>query len=387
MGTTNKKPGGVARKDMKRIFKTISFGFLSALLTGCGAAAITAIAASSGGSSSGGARPNTAPSIEVVDASVPAVVTGNLVLAFTVTDGEGDSVAVTTQISADNGQSFRDVPDSAIVSGANVGLAGAVGGVQFSFTINTLDPALFPGQTVAQAVVRLSCTDGGGLSSATDDSIVFRIANNNPPVLNLVNNNDDVKEVALTFNISDAEALINSPTFPARSETLSTGTMGEIALSSLTALAQSSTMGTPGTLLIRYDNGSVLVDRDNGDGTGNIQVLSGPGFTNGTTATVNYATGVFSGDATITVLGGTLSGNTVSVDYNRSYLVVRRIQYDNLRDPAGFLDCTASNGNQRVPFPVFVTRANSARTFVWDSLTDLDFGNSQFVQLQLELDD
>lgn len=372
---------------MKRVLNTFSVGFLSLLLTGCGAAAITAIAASSGGSSSGGARPNTAPTIEVLDSSVPAVVTGNLVLAFTVTDGEGDSVAVTTQISADNGQNFRDVPDSAIVSGANVGLAGSAGGVQFSFTINTTDPALFPGQTVAQAIVRLSCTDAGGLASPTDDSIVFRIANNNPPVLSLLNNNDDVKEVALTFNVSDAEALINTPAFPARSETLSTGTMGEISISALTALAQSSTMGTPGTLLIRYDNGSVLVDQDNGDGTGVIQALSGPGFTNGTTASVNYATGVFSGDATITVLGNTVAGNAVSVDYNRSYLVVRRLQYDNLRDPDGFLDCTPSNGDQRVPFPVFVTRANSAQTFVWDSLTDLDFGNSQFVQLQLELDD
>lgn len=372
---------------MKRVFNILSVGFLSVLLSGCGAAAITAIVASSGGSSSGGARPNTAPAIEVVDSSVPAVVSGNLVLAFTVTDNENDAVAVKTEISADNGQTFRDVPDSAIVSGAADGLTGSAAGVQFSFTINTTDPALFPGQTVAQAVVRLSCTDGGGLTSPTDDSIVFRIANNNPPVLTLVNNNDDVKEVALTFNVSDSEALINSPTFPAANETLSTGVMGEIAISSFSPLSQSMAMGTPGTILIRYDNGSVLVDQDNGDGTGTLSALSGPGFTNGSTATINYATGVFSGDATITVLGNTIAGNPVTVDYNRSYLVVRRIQYDNLRDPAGFLDCTPSNGNQRVPFPVFVTRAATSQTFVWDSLTDLDFGNSQFVQLQLELDD
>jgi hypothetical protein len=375
-------------RTRKRVFSSLQILMLPLLFSGCGVAAISAIAATSGGSSSGaGVRPNTAPSIAIVDASVPAEVTGNLVLAFVVTDGEGDTVSVKTQISSDNGASFRDVPNSAIVSGSNIGLGGSADGVQFSFTINLSDPALFPGQTVSQAVVRLQATDGPGLVSDTDDSNAFRIANNNPPVLTLVTNNDDVKEVALTFNVSDSEAVLNTVAFPATTQTLMTGVAGELALSSFSALTTSFATGTPGTILIRYDNGSVLVDKNNSDGTGTIEVLSGPGFTNGTTAIIDYATGVITGDRTITVVGNTTASTTVSADYNRSYLVIRKVQYDDLRNAAGLQTCTASNGNQKVPFPVFVTRALTAQTFVWDSLTDLDFGNSQFVQLRLELDD
>jgi hypothetical protein len=370
-------------KTRKRVFTSIQLLLVPFVLTGCGAAAIATIAATSGGSSSGGARVNTTPSVEVDDTSIPTSVTGNLVLGFNVSDSEGDAVSVKTEISGDNGNIFRDVPDSAIVSGANVGLTGNAAGVRFSFTINLSDPALFPGQTVPQAVIRLSVKDGDGLESATDNSIAFRIANNSPPLLSLVNNNDDANSVALSFVVSDAEATTTLTAIPVTRVVLTDGIAGVKAISSFNSLTQSLPI-TPGTLLIRYDNGSVLRDVDNGNGTGNLVALSGPAPV-GTSATISYTAGVFEGDSTILVQG--MSTSAVTADYNRSFLTVTKVEFDDLRDTADFEACRPQNPVQTVPFPVFVDKIATNQTYIWNSLADLDFGNSQFIQLRIELTD
>ncbi|MDF1663652.1 MAG: hypothetical protein P1V97_17920, partial [Planctomycetota bacterium] len=320
---------------------------------------------------------NTLPTLSIDDSVFQNKVTGNLALVFNVIDEDDETIDVTLRISDDNGATFREVPDSAVVVGTNLALLTDSVGKRFSLAIDTSNAALFPNRTINTAILEATAIDSTG-SGTPDQSVVFTIDNNTPPTLVLESNNDDAQEVNIVYRLSDAEA------------TTAMGTTGFVlnpgaAVGLLNASDFLSLPGpvTPGTLLIRYDGSRVIRDVDNGDGTGRFVGLNGPGFQG--EVSINYASGSFVGAGVLSVSGAVTSD--VTADFNQNFVIVESIEFQDLRGQQGFRPCTALIPSQQAPFPVFVTPMEKRLSFVWDSLRDLDFGNSKSVQIRMQVND
>lgn len=320
---------------------------------------------------------NTLPTLSIDDSAFQNKVTGNLALIFNAVDADDELVDVTIRISDDNGLTFRDVPNSAVVVGTNLGLLTDSVGKRFSLAIDTSNSALFPNRTINTAILEVSAVDLAGAGPA-DRSAVFTIDNNTPPDLVLESNNDDSLEVNIVFRLSDAEATTAPGT---TGFVLNTGGMTGV-LNAVDFPSLPSPI-TPGTVLIRYDGSRVIRDIDNGDGTGRFVAINGPGFQG--EVSINYASGSFAGLGTLSV-DGSLS-SAVTADFNRNFAIVESIEFQDLRGQQGFRPCTALIPSQQTPFPVFVTPMEQRLSFVWDSLRDLDFGNSKSVRIRLQVND
>lgn len=320
---------------------------------------------------------NTLPTISIDDSAFQNTVTGNLALAFTVVDIDDEAVDVTIRISDDNGVNFRPVPNNAVVVGTNLALLTDSAGKRFSLAIDTTNPALFPNRTISTALLEVTAQDAAG-AGAADQSVVFTIDNNTAPTLVLEANGDDALEVNIVFRLSDAEAV--SATGSTGFDLNPGGLAGSLNARDFPALPAPI---TPGTVLIRYDGFRVIRDIDNGDGTGRFVGLNGPGFQGD--VTINYGTGVFTGAGTLTVAG--LTTTAVTADVNQSFVIVESIEYEDLRSQQGFRSCTPLIPSQQTPFPVFVTPIEKRLSFVWNSLRDLDFGNSKSVRIRMQVND
>lgn len=326
---------------------------------------------------------NTPPTIQLESASFPATVTGNLVMAFTLTDLDLETIDVDIRISGDGGASFRPVPDAAVVAGSRLGLLGDNNGIRHSLAINLAEASLFPGRSLSDCVIEMSGRDlfetGPSIQSPS-----FSIANNNPPTLILQGNNDDSQDVSVTFTVADPEAILGPGT---QNIALTNNELGELFIRDFQSITEGLPI-TPGTVLIRYDGGKVLKDVDQGNGLGRLVPLTPNNPANPAPsgdAFINYSTGEFSGPGSILVQGQ--GSNLVTADVNRSFLIVESINYDDLRDNAGFQACTSLISSETAPFPLFVDSGGVNKTFVWDTSSDLDFGNSQFVTIEMTIND
>lgn len=310
----------------------------------------------------------------------PQSVTGNLVLNLTLADEDVELVDLLIRLSEDGGMTFVTVPNSAVVAGTQSQLQTTKSGQVQTLAVNLSDPSLFAGRTISNALLEVSAIDLGGAGMVAQ-SPPFAVANNDAPSLSLVDNVDSAKEVALSFNYSDAEATSQGQVQGALLNT--NGEVGDLGASSLATLTENLPI-RPGTLLIRYDGGRVLVDQNQGDGTGKIMALNGAETLGD--LFINYSTGVFSGPGLIRVLG--TQTTAVTADYNASYIVVSAISYfdlKNLNTPAQL--CTPLLGSESSPFPLFVGPESRTKTFGWNALADLDFGSASFVALQVTITD
>ncbi|MDF1661487.1 MAG: VCBS repeat-containing protein [Planctomycetota bacterium] len=326
---------------------------------------------------------NTIPTVTLESSSFPTMVTGNLVMAFTIIDPDVETVDVNIRISGDGGVSFRSIPDSAVVAGARAGLQGNVQGVRHSLAINLAEPSLFPGRSLSDCIIELNGQDLFALGP-TILSPPFAVANNNAPSVLLQGNNDDSQDVSVVFTVSDFEAINNTGT---KNIPLTNNQLGEVLVADFLSISNDLPI-IPGTLLIRYDGGKVLKDVDQGNGLGRLVSLTPNNPQNpspNADAFINYSTGVFSGPGSITVQG--IGTNLVTADINGSFVIVESVNYDDLRDNAGFQPCTSLVSSETAPFPLFVDTTGVNKTFIWDTATDLDFGNSQFVTVEISIND
>lgn len=322
---------------------------------------------------------NAAPTVTLLS-SPPTEVTGNLVVRVELADVDIEPCRLALRVSGDNGASWLDVPESAVVAGSVSELTATPAGIEVSLAVNLADAALFQALNAEQALLEITPVDG-----LTSGSPVlagpFRVRNNAPPTLNLEPNVDDTREVALAMGLSDPESddmgsmrgIMLNPD----------GETGELRIGDFPALSAAAPL-RPGTVLLRYDGGRVLRDVPTGDGRGRLVALNGPAPT--ADAFITYSTGAFSGDGAIIVEGELTP--FVTADVNTDFLVVKAFDFRDFRETAGdFKPCTAVISSQQVPFPAFVTDQPQRLSLLWDSLRDVGTGNSIFVQLRVTVDD
>jgi len=355
----------------------------SVLMSGCGLALTAGAVASKSSGSGTTPRGNTDPAIELTTFDDQAVsglspgaeFSGNLVIAATLVDGEGDVVDVELSRSLQGGAvgSFVTLPESAIAAGSLLGLETSGNGRIVRIAVN-LDSVLnTPNSNAAQVVLRFSIRDRFGGSSTTT-SPLFAIRNNDSPTLSLETIEDGSRSIPVGFLSSDSDAL----TSPGVSGfALSDGSPGTKLVSGFTSLGQSL---TPGTLVITYGEGNYLTDRDQGDGTGRLVTLDGATFSDGSGA-VDYGSGSFSGSASLVL---SAKAPALSASFNRSFLLVTKAEF---LISGSRKTCTPRLLSQRTPFPIDAARTALRSSYIWDAALDLDFGNSQFVTLEFAVSD
>jgi len=144
---------------------------------------------------------NELPSLTATELASPQ--SGNIVIAFTVSDPESDALDVTLELDAGSG--WNAIPASAIVSGAVSSLESSPQAVSHSITFDSSD--VFPQQDVDSVRLCLTPIDRtDGEPGTPGVSNAFAIENNVPVQVHLVRPGDDAYRVVLDYRVVNVDS-------------------------------------------------------------------------------------------------------------------------------------------------------------------------------------
>lgn len=200
---------------LNRRLSSIFYLMALSLFSGCGAAAIGVLAATSGGSSSGNAvrTNNSAPSVvSAVVSTQDGTAVGTVVLNVSIQDSESDDVDLTVTVTApgfNGGQPFiisgTDALDETFVSNLSTnGEAAGAPSVLLWDSEKTVGRANLPNM-----VLTVTPTDKFATNPLAGPAIMtnsFNLNNNNQPVLTLISSpTSDDNTIPLVFQVNDQD--------------------------------------------------------------------------------------------------------------------------------------------------------------------------------------
>lgn len=134
--------------------------------------------------------------------------TGDVSLGFTLTDPDAETCSVSIQYSINSGVSFNNATQSGSLNLA--GLFASASGSSYTFVWNSNADL---GEDVLNTVVlKVLPTDGSGKSGTGDQTDVFAVDNNTPPVANLTGVIGNSGDIDLEYTLTDSKSHIASIT-------------------------------------------------------------------------------------------------------------------------------------------------------------------------------